>query len=175
MRRLLASKTRRGVRPPDALDPKKQARGPAANLEDDASGTMKGMRTNWITGVLTIGAALIVPALSANAEMSSAPMPHIVLDSSAPADESATTDPVTEIRLFFSGAPLMRGASVRVITSARQLMRTSPPAADATDPKQLFVQIDPPLPPGAYRVQWRCIADDGHVMRGDFSFEISAE
>ena len=148
---------------------------PGTHLEDDASETMKGMRTSWITGVLAIGAALMVPALSADAEMASAPMPHIVLDSSVPADESAIAEPVTEIRLFFSGAPLMRGASVRVITSARQLMRTSPPAADPADPKQLFVQIDPPLPPGAYRVQWRCIADDGHVMRGDFSFEVAAE
>jgi methionine-rich copper-binding protein CopC len=37
------------------------------------------------------------------------------------------------------------------------------------------VQVDPPLPPGAYVVQWRCIADDGHVMRGDFRFEVAAE
>ena len=136
---------------------------------------MKGYRKNWVTGVLVVGAALMVPALSADASMASVPVAHIVLDSSVPADESVNTEPVGEIRLFFSGAPLMRGASVRVITSARQLMRTSPPAADPADPKQLYVQIEPPLPPGAYRVQWRCIADDGHVMRGDFAFEIASE
>jgi methionine-rich copper-binding protein CopC len=61
------------------------------------------------------------------------------------------------------------------VTSSRSLMRSTPPAADPDDPKQLFVQVDPPLPPGAYVVQWRCIADDGHVMRGDFRFEVVAE
>ena len=124
---------------------------------------------------MALGGALLVPAMSADAAPSPAVLPHIVLDSSVPEDGSVNGEPVREIRLFFSGAPLMRGASVRVITSARQLVRTGPPAADPDDPKQVFVQIDPALAPGAYRVQWRCIADDGHVMRGDFAFEISAE
>jgi len=136
---------------------------------------MKLMRTTWVAAILLLGSALTIPAISADAAAPAAVLPHIVLDSSVPADGSVNAEPVGEIRLFFSGAPLMRGASVRVITSARQLVRTSPPAADPEDPKQVFVQIDPGLAPGAYRVQWRCIADDGHVMRGDFAFEISAE
>jgi methionine-rich copper-binding protein CopC len=69
----------------------------------------------------------------------------------------------------------MRGASVRVVTSSRQLMRSTPPAPDAADPKQVFVTMEPPLPPGTYVVQWRCIADDGHVMRGNLTFEVAAE
>ena len=100
---------------------------------------------------------------------------HITMDESVPADGEKVAGEVSEIRLFFSGAPLMRGASVRIVTSSRSLMRSTPPAADPDDPKQLFVQVDPPLPPGAYVVQWRCIADDGHVMRGDFRFEVAAE
>jgi methionine-rich copper-binding protein CopC len=35
--------------------------------------------------------------------------------------------------------------------------------------------MEPPLGPGTYVVQWRCIADDGHVMRGDFTFEVVPE
>jgi len=99
-------------------------------------------------------------------------LPHITMEKSEPADGASVTS-VSEIRLFFTGAPLMRGASVRVVTSGRQLMRSTPPAPDAADPKQIFVRLDPPLPPGAYVVQWRCIADDGHVMRGDFTFEVT--
>jgi methionine-rich copper-binding protein CopC len=100
---------------------------------------------------------------------------HIVLDKSSPADGEAVSGDVTEIRLFFSGAPLMRGASVRVVTSGRSLMRSTPPAPDPEDPTQVAVQMSPALPPGTYVVQWRCIADDGHVMRGDFTFEVTAE
>lgn len=101
-------------------------------------------------------------------------LPHITLEKSEPADGS-TVPQVSEIRLYFTGAPLMRGASVRVVTSGRQLMRSSPPAADTEDPKQVYVHMDPPLPPGTYVVQWRCIADDGHVMRGDFTFEVATQ
>jgi methionine-rich copper-binding protein CopC len=136
---------------------------------------MKLIGATLIWGLLTIPAAVTLPGFSADIPTADVSLAHIVLDSSSPPDESAGPDPVSEIRLFFSGAPLMRGASVRVVTSARQLMRTSPPAADPTDPKQVFVQIDPPLPAGSYVVQWRCIADDGHVMRGDFTFEVTAE
>jgi methionine-rich copper-binding protein CopC len=100
-------------------------------------------------------------------------VPHITLDASAPEDEQVVEGDVTEVRLFFSGAPLMRGASVRIVNSSRRLQRSTPPKADPDDPKQVAVQLDPPLPPGSYVVQWRCIADDGHVMRGDFTFEVA--
>jgi len=136
---------------------------------------MKLIGATLIWGFLTLSAAVTLPRLADDAAASEASWWHIVLDSSGPQDESVGSGPVSEIRLFFSGAPLMRGASVRVVTSARQLMRTSPPAADPDDSKQVFVRIEPPLPAGSYVVQWRCIADDGHVMRGDFTFEISAD
>jgi methionine-rich copper-binding protein CopC len=118
--------------------------------------------------------AAISSGPDASAALPVIPLPHITLEKSEPADGSKV-GPVSEIRLFFSGAPLMRGASVRVVTSARQLMRSSPPAPDPEDPKQVFVRIDPALPPGTYVVQWRCIADDGHVMRGDLQFEVTPQ
>lgn len=124
----------------------------------------------WSALLLAI-LAVVVPA-SANARAAEF---HITMDRSIPADGEKVTGGVSEIRLFFSGAPLMRGASIRIVTSSRSLMRSTPPAADPEDSKQLFVQMDPPLPPGTYVVQWRCIADDGHVMRGDFRFEVAAE
>jgi methionine-rich copper-binding protein CopC len=101
-------------------------------------------------------------------------VPHITLDASIPEDEQMVEGEVTEVRLFFSDAPLMRGASIRIVNASRQLQRSSPPVADPDDPKQLSVQLAPGLPPGKYVVQWRCIADDGHVMRGDFTFEVAA-
>jgi methionine-rich copper-binding protein CopC len=100
---------------------------------------------------------------------------HITLERSIPAGDSTVVGPVEEVRLFFSGAPIMRGASVRVVDSGRKLVRTTPPAAEAADPTQLFVGIDPGLTAGTYVVQWRCIADDGHVMRGSFTFEVTGE
>lgn len=99
-------------------------------------------------------------------------VPHITLESSTPGDQETVDGSVTEVRLFFSDAPLMRGASIRIVNSSRQLVRSTPPEADPDDPEQLSVQVDPALPDGTYMVQWRCIADDGHVMRGSFTFDV---
>jgi methionine-rich copper-binding protein CopC len=99
---------------------------------------------------------------------------HITMDKSQPAD-GETVSGVTEVRLFFSGEPLIRGASIRIVDSSRSPVPSTPPAADPADLKQLFVTMEAPLPVGTYVVQWRCIADDGHVMRGSFRFEVAAE
>lgn len=126
---------------------------------------------------LSVLSALVAPELGAREaterDLGDATV-HIILEKSSPDDGATIAGEVSEIRLFFSGAPLLRGASVRIVTAGRSLVRSSPPAADPADPKQLFVKIDPGLAPGAYVVQWRCIADDGHVMRGDFRFTVEA-
>jgi len=131
---------------------------------------MRARGYRWLLGLLAVAAVVVPPSLAARG-----PVVHIVLDKSAPADGEAVAGEVTEVRLSFSDAPRMRGASIRVVTSGRSLMRSTPPAPDPDDPRELSVQLTPPLPPGAYVVQWRCIADDGHVMRGDFRFEVTTE
>jgi methionine-rich copper-binding protein CopC len=133
---------------------------------------MNVTRKGCVVALFAVVAAATAPGLIAARP---AFFEHITMDRSIPGDGEKVPGPITEVRLFFSGAPLLRGASVRIVNSARSLMRSSPPAAEATDDKQLFVKIDPGLPAGAYVVQWRCIADDGHVMRGDFTFEVTAE
>lgn len=134
---------------------------------------MSRRRTTWslvLAAGLALGARPATPTEAAEASLF-----HITLERSVPGEAASVSGPVSEVRLFFSGAPLMRGASIRVVNSARSLQRSTPPAADATDPKQLYVQMTPPLGEGTYVVQWRCIADDGHVMRGDFTFTVTAE
>ena len=117
-------------------------------------------------GLVLLGAATAPPASIPSA------IPHITLESSSPEDEQAVDGEVTEVRLFFSEAPLMRGASIRVVDSSRKLIRSAPPEADVVDPRQLAVQLPAALPGGKYVIQWRCIADDGHVMRGSFTFDV---
>src|SRR5687768_1790730 len=102
--------------------------------EDQAkNGVAMTMRVRAWGRALGIGLLVVSAAISSGPDASAAlpviPLPHITLEKSEPADGSKV-GPVSEIRLFFSGAPLMRGASVRVVTSARQLMRSSPPAPD---------------------------------------------
>jgi methionine-rich copper-binding protein CopC len=130
---------------------------------------MTRKRALWILLSLSAVSSLVAPDLGARENAA-----HITLSASIPADGQTVSGDVKEIRLVFSGAPLLRGASVRIVTASRSLVRSSPPAADPDDPKQLFTQIERALPPGSYVIQWRCIADDGHVMRGDFRFTVTA-
>jgi methionine-rich copper-binding protein CopC len=99
---------------------------------------------------------------------------HITLEKSIPADGEKVSN-VTEVRLFFSGEPSIRGALIRIIDSSRSSVGSTPAALDAADPRQLFTTVERALPLGAYVVQWRVIADDGHVMRNSFRFEAVAE
>lgn len=129
-----------------------------------------------VLAALALGGATAAPAEPSTRAPVSIPhvsIPHITLEASTPEDEATVAGEVTEVRLFFSDAPLMRGASIRIVSSARQLMRSGPPEPDPEDAKQLSVRVAPALPPGSYVVQWRCIAADGHVMRGDFRFEVT--
>ena len=119
-----------------------------------------------------LGLLLLVAGTARSASVIPHVAPHITLDASTPADEEVLDGEVSEVRLFFSEAPLMRGASIRVVNSSRQLIRSSPPEADSEDPRQLSVQIAAGLSGGKYVIQWRCIADDGHVMRGSFTFDV---
>ncbi len=133
---------------------------------------MIGKRGLWVLLMLPALSAFGAPAFSGSESGALEAVRHITLEASAPKDGQTVSADVAEIRLFFSGAPLLRGASVRVVTSSRSLVRSSPPAADPDDPKQLFVRLEQALAPGSYVIQWRCIADDGHVMRGDFRFRV---
>jgi methionine-rich copper-binding protein CopC len=100
---------------------------------------------------------------------------HLTLDQTVPATDSTVSGPVSEVRLSFSEPPLLRGTSVRVVDSGRSLVASSPPITFETDPRVVYVTVDPSLPVGAYTVQWRVIAQDGHVMRGNFGFEVKGE
>lgn len=43
---------------------------------------------------------------------------------------------------------------------------------DAMAPVTRFEATPPPLPAGRFTVEWRGLSEDGHAMRGRFSFEV---
>jgi len=51
---------------------------------------------------------------------------------------------------------------------AHEVIRT-----DNMQPVSEFSAAVPVLPTGLYSVAWRGLADDGHPMQGEFSFEVS--
>jgi methionine-rich copper-binding protein CopC len=124
---------------------------------------------------LGAGAALLLVALVL--ALSPAPQqaesaPHLRLVRSAPMADTTVAGAPSEVRLFFSEPPQMRGTTVRLVNAAEALVPTTDAAADPADPKEVFIRPNAPLVPGRYTVQWRVIAADGHTQRGDFAFTV---
>lgn len=138
------------------------------------SGDRPRARSLGALGFLALLAAVGFGTVAGGATPASA-LRHLTLDHALPGPDSVMATPVTEVRLHFSEPPQMRATSVRVVDASRSLVTTSPPSAFEGDERQVFVTIESPLAPGAYTVQWRVMALDGHVQRGDYSFRVASE
>ena len=115
-------------------------------------------------GVSTILAAVLTLALAAAAQA------HSLLLSSVPAADTAVHDP-TVVTLRFNNRIEKKLCQIRLVSprgEAQALsVRTDGGALDA---------LEAPLPPlatGRYRVDWRVLSTDGHVVSGTFAFSVS--
>jgi copper resistance protein C len=138
---------------------------------------MNHFRTKF-TRILVAGAVGLLASVATLGHIlpaEAAAMRHLTLDHALPGADSVVTTDVTEVRLFFSEPPQMRATTIRVVDAGRSLMTSTPPSAYEGDERQVYVSLENPLPPGSYVVQWRVMAQDGHVQRGDFTFRVDAE
>jgi methionine-rich copper-binding protein CopC len=111
--------------------------------------------------LVTLGSLLWAPAASAHDEL---------LDLQ-PGNKVVVATPPTEVRMVFSATPLLIGTQLRV-----------------TDPKGTVVSVGPAmisggtvvqklrsgLVDGAYRVDWRVTAADGHPVSNTYTFTVKA-
>lgn len=119
--------------------------------------------------ILAIATLLAAPFVAVEAARSV----HFGLARSVPAAD-ATVHQVPEVRLWFSEAPADGSVSVRLLDGAGGLVGTSDATRDAEDAKAFVVRPRTPPGPGAYKVAWRGMGADGHVVRGEFSFTVAA-
>lgn len=99
---------------------------------------------------------------------------HLQLDRSAPAADSTVQAPVEELRFWFSQPPQLVPTTVRLIGPDEEMVELGDVAATPDDASILFAPVVGETPAGVYRVMWRTMAADGHVVRGDFAFTIAA-
>ena len=93
---------------------------------------------------------------------------HTVLSGSVPADNAVETVAPESITLSFSTEVRLTGLSMVDATGAAIDLGSIP----ATTLKE-FVIMAPQLPPGTYRVSWRAVGADSHVVSGEFRFEVA--
>jgi copper resistance protein C len=101
---------------------------------------------------------------------------HLELLKSSPAN-GATVASVSEIRLWFSAAPMAMGPStttIRVLGADGKAVASGNGVKDAKDPKVYSLTLPRGLEPRAYKVAWQTMADDGDVVKGEFGFTVAA-
>ena len=117
-----------------------------------------------------IRTGLVVAALAASLAPAGASA-HAMMHASDPVDGVTLTTSPRTVNLTFTEA--CRVTAMRLLDEAgkeRQLRREGGRAASTT----ASATVAAPLSPGAYRVEWRAMGDDGHVMSGTVRFAVTA-
>jgi methionine-rich copper-binding protein CopC len=101
--------------------------------------------------------------------LASAASAHSLLLASVPAAETVVASPPA-ITLRFNNRVEKKLSQIRLVP-AQGSPRVLPVRTDgAVDTLEAPL---PPLPPGRYRVEWRVLSTDGHVVSGVFAFRVS--
>jgi len=113
---------------------------------------------------LALIAALTVPSSAAPAAA------HSLLLASSPAADATVPAP-GQITLRFNNRIEKRLSRIRLV-DARGEKRALEVRTEAAPADELHASA-PVLVPGPYRVEWRVLSTDGHVVSGGFSFRVA--
>ena len=116
-----------------------------------------------ISGIAVALALVIMGATSAEA--------HTELTKSSPADGSTVNAPLERIELVFSEPPLIDGSKIALADSSGADIPVSETQLDGST---LFIDWPAELAPGDITINWRVVADDGHVEDGTQTFTYTA-
>jgi copper resistance protein C len=98
-------------------------------------------------------------------------LPHAALIKSIPARRAQIFNAPKQIQLWFNERLEARFSSLEVIDSKGKRVDRGNVAVGTDDSKRLFVGVNP-LPPGQYKVRFRVLSVDGHVVEDEFPFTI---
>ncbi|MDP6582614.1 MAG: copper resistance protein CopC [Vicinamibacterales bacterium] len=112
----------------------------------------------------TLVAALVV-AVAAAAAVSA----HMAYSKSMPEKDATLTESPDHLQVWFTQdpEPAISQLTLEGPTGEVTLGKTT-----VGDEKSIVAEVPSALGPGSYTVGWRSAGDDGHVLRGDFSFTI---
>jgi hypothetical protein len=97
---------------------------------------------------------------------------HLRLTDSAPKKEQTVTEPPEEIRLWFSERTSLPVSRLGLRGPDGDISLGDIAATD--DPKSFKAAVNDTLLPNTYTVTWRTAGDDGHILRGEFTFTIAS-
>ena len=116
-----------------------------------------------LTLAVMFGAVLIAPA---------AARAHTDFDYSLPTDGASVGQPVEEITVAFTLPVTLVGNGFAVLNPQNNVIA---PVAVTDDDTVFQLQFDPPLAGGTVAVKYEVQAEDGHLLAGNFVFEVDAQ
>lgn len=130
----------------------------------------------------TLSAVALVAVVSIASGASAAPpdtggdlvLRHLTLSRSAPA-ANASVAPPSEIRLWFSQEPQRNSTRLTLTGPGGAEVELGDVTVDPENNRSFASAVSTPLAPGSYLLAWRTMASDGHVIRGDFRFVVTAD
>ena len=129
------------------------------------------MASRRLSLLLALAGVLACPA-SATAVPTRAPW-HARLLKSQPASHDTLTTPPASIKLWFS-EPVELGVSrIRLVGPSGTPIALGKASRIANEGAAMMAAVDRPLKPGTYWVRWTSAAQDGHALRGEFSFVVA--
>ena len=97
--------------------------------------------------------------------------PHASLVRSSPARRATLTTAPDRVQLWFNEAIEPKFSSASVWDAAGQRVDREDARVEPEDPKRLIVGLKP-LGRGTYRVRFRVLSVDGHVVESEFPFTL---
>jgi methionine-rich copper-binding protein CopC len=95
---------------------------------------------------------------------------HAILVTSTPKAKEIVTGPKVVLSLTFNSR-LDQGRSSLVLEKSDHSSSKVPVTVDSSSPEKL-TSMPSSLAPGAYKLHWQVLAVDGHVTRGELSFQV---
>lgn len=118
----------------------------------------------------SLRALALLLALSLAAPLSAA-RAHPRLMKATPAADSRSAEAPRQVALTFNESLDIALTRVTLLHNGNTVRADSLHLA-AGDDKTVIASVASPLAPGRYTVRWQVTGDDGHPVRGEFSFEV---
>ena len=119
--------------------------------------------------VVAVIAAVLSSAASAGA------LRHLKLLKSSPMADSTLAASPDAIRLWLSEPAELPGTKIALATEEGAEVAIAPLTRPAAADAPVVAKIGRPLTPGAYKVTWKAMSKDGHVVNGTFGFKVGAK
>ena len=98
---------------------------------------------------------------------------HLAVSKTVPADQSTVSKPPARVQVWFTQQPSPRISLLQMKGPGGADVKLGDMEITRQD-RSIAAAVHGTLSPGRYEVTWRTAGDDGHVIRGAFTFLLKA-